>query len=164
MGDPSLWAMGDQPPSTGGPGGGGVNVFSCIFQSQIAFWTFFKIPPLTPLTCTSGIHPWPLSPWTVGDWPPWTGGMGVEGVNDFSSICLLRLVSHTILNIPPLTPLPCMKGSIPFQYLSGLWGCDLLNIRVAGVGFYCGHILCGHVKMSTPDQLSGLVQIRNFQW
>ena len=27
MGDPSLWAMGDQPPSTGGPGGGGVTVF-----------------------------------------------------------------------------------------------------------------------------------------
>ena len=37
MGDPSPWAMGDRPPSTGGLGGGGVNVFSCIFQSQIAF-------------------------------------------------------------------------------------------------------------------------------
>ena len=28
MGDPSPWAMGDQSPSTGGLGGGGVNVFS----------------------------------------------------------------------------------------------------------------------------------------
>ena len=36
MVDPSPWAMGDRPPSTGGMGGGRVNVFSCIFQSQIA--------------------------------------------------------------------------------------------------------------------------------
>jgi hypothetical protein len=36
------------------------------------------------------------------------------GVNDFSSNFVLRLLSETILNISPLTPLLCMSGIYPY--------------------------------------------------
>ena len=107
-----------------GPGGGGVNVFSWIFESQIALWTVFEILPLTPLTCPSGIHPWPLSQWSLGDWPPWTGGMGVVGVIDCSSIFILRPLSETVFSIYPPNPLPCMSSIHPYPisvWALGVW-------------------------------------------
>ena len=65
----------------------------------------------------------------MGDRPPWTGGMVLVGVNDFSSNFVLRLLSETILNISPITPLP------------DLWGMTSV-IRFADV-LWCTYIVWG---------------------
>ena len=101
---PGIWGI---DPHTLGDWGRGSEFFFWIFKFQIAFWTFFKYTPWPPSPVHKGLIPLNQVMGVGGSTPLGVEGlnpldqvMGVEGVNDFSSICLQRLVFCTAqLNI-----------------------------------------------------------------
>ena len=83
-----------------------------------------------------------------GGLTPLDWGMDVVGVNEFSSIYLIRPLSETDFNISPLTPCHVCQGSIAICV--GFRGMTSM-IRVADVRFYCTPILFRTYRTKTGD-------------